>query len=194
VRERLSAAYLCKDRMNAQIVAGETLSYRVTPTAYPASAGWSARLILNRRAGGAVLTVNSTADGDDHLITATAATTGGWSPGQYAFEVWVLKSPEQYRLESGQIQVLPGLIATTDGGVDTRSDAERALAAIDAVLLGKATSGMLSYQIGNRQLSSYSMQDLLKLQAVYRRDVAAERAAARIAAGLGGRQRFVVRM
>lgn len=179
--------------MQSQIVAGETLNYRATLADYPASAGWSMRLILNRRAGGAVQTVNSTADGDDHLLQVPAAYTVTWPAGAHAWELWALKGAEQYRVDGGQIQVLAGLIAA-DAGVDTRTDAERGLAAIDAVLLGKATSGVLSYQINGRELRNYELQDLLKLQAAYRRDVAAERAAARIAAGLGGRQRFVVRM
>lgn len=179
--------------MQSNIVAGETLNYRATLADYPASAGWSVRLILNRRAGGSVQTVNSTADGDDHLVQAPAALTVTWSPGDYAWELWAIKSAEQYRVDAGQIRVQQGLISA-DAGLDTRSAAEKGLEAIDAVLLGKATSGVLSYQINGRELRSYELQDLLRLQAAYRRDVAAERAAARVAAGLGGRQRFVVRM
>lgn len=179
--------------MQSQIVAGETLNYRAVAASYPASAGWVVTLYLNPRAGGTATSVASTADGDDHLLQVAAATTAGWAPGWWAWETWAALGGERYRLEAGQLQVVAGLIGAA-AGTDTRSDAEKALAAVTAMLAGKAGSGVESYRINGRELRSYPLPDLLRLQQQLRRDVQAEQTAANIAAGLGGRQRFVVRM
>lgn len=179
--------------MQDQIVAGETLNYRAVAADYPASAGWVVTLYLNPRAGGTPTSVTGTPVGDDHLLQVTATTTQSWAPGWWAWETWAELGAERYRLEAGQLQVVPGLIGAA-AGVDTRTDAEKALAAVTAMLAGKAGSGVESYQINGRQLRSYPLPDLLRLQQQLRRDVQAEKTAADIAAGLGGRQRLVVRM
>jgi len=160
---------------------------------YPASEGWSLRLVMNPRAGGAVITVDSTASGDDHLLQISSAVTATYAAGAYGYEIYAIKAGEQYDLEAGQLTVMPGLLVAP-GGTDTRTDAEKALAAITAMLAGKASSAVESYRIAGRELRSYPLPDLLRLQQQLRRDVDAEKTAANIAAGLGGRRRFVVRM
>lgn len=178
------------------IYAGATLDFLVeTLTGYPASAGWTLRLVLNPRAGGSVRTINSVADGDAHRLQATAATTATWATGEYARQAWVLNGAgEQYPVTDlfGRTQVRPGLGAAA--GTDMRTEAEQALAAIQATLRGKADSAVQSYQINGRQLSSYSLAELLMLEQRYIRAVEEERTGAKIAAGLGGRKGFYVRM
>lgn len=177
----------------AKLHTGQTLEVTVSDSEYPATGGWSARLVLNPRAGGTLITVNSSADGNDHLLRAAPAATAAWAAGAYGWEIWALSAADQYRLNGGQITVAAGLLSAA-AGADLRTQAERDLEAITAYLGGKASAAVESYTIAGRSLRSYPMPDLLMLQSRLRRDVAAERAADSLAAGLGGRQRLVVRM
>lgn len=179
--------------MQATLVAGETLNYTATLADYPANDGWLLRLLMNPRAGGVVITVQGTADGVKHLVQAASVTTSAWVPGDYAIELWAIKGAEQYRIDSGQLRIEPSLLAAA-AGLDTRSQAEKDLEAVDAMLRGKAGSDVQAYTIAGRSLSRYPLPDLIKLRDRLRADVASERAAQKLAAGLGGRRRFVVRL
>jgi hypothetical protein len=182
--------------MLTQIIAGETLNYVTDPAEHPSylpADGWELELKLNPRAGGSVITVAGTPEGDAFLVRATAATTAGWAPGWYGGELWFVRGGEAYRALAGQVQIVPGL-RIAPAGTDTRSDAERALAAIEATLSGKAGSAVQSYQINGRSLSSYSLAELIKLRELYRREVASERRAAGLADGRGSVRRIAVRL
>lgn len=178
--------------MQTDLVTGETLNYTVSVAEYVAADGWVLRLVLSPRAGGTVYTVDSVPGGDDHLLTVSAAVTATWAPGQYAWEIWALRNGEQYRLEAGQIRVLAGLLGAT-GGQDTRSEAEQGLQAIDALLAGKATSGVQRYTINGRELQSYSLTELLKLRQHLVAEVASQRRAAGIVDERGSVRRILVR-
>ena len=182
--------------MQNELVAGEALNYRATVADYPASAGWVATLYLNRRAGGLATTVVSTADGDDHLIQAASATTAAWPAGAYAWELWARLGAERYRLDAGQLQVLGSLIGAS-AGTDTRTDAERALDALRAAWRAYISSGNVtaaSYTINGRTMTYRTVAELRQAINAAERDVQSEQRARDIAAGLGGRQRFVIRM
>jgi hypothetical protein len=66
---------------------------------------------------------------------------------------------------------------------------------VKALLTGKATSGVESYRINDRELRSYSITELLKLQQSLAAEVAAETKAAGLmgANAAGGRRRILVR-
>lgn len=175
------------------LVAGETLNYRASVADYPASDGWSLRLVLNPRAGGTVLTVDSTADGDDHVIQVSAATTSGWTAGDHGWEIWALAAGEQYRLEAGQLVIEAGLLAAA-AGADTRTPSEIALANIQAVLQGRASDGVLRYTVAGRSLERYSIAELLQLESRFMALVARERAGVAMNAGLKNPRKIAVRM
>lgn len=179
--------------MPASLVAGETLNYRASVADYPASAGWVLTLYINPRAGGTAHNLSSTADGDEHLLQAASSTTAAWVAGKYAWEIWAALGSERYRLEAGQLQVLPSLIGAA-AGLDTRSEAEVALDNVRQTIRGTATTGVLSYEINGRQLRRYAMTELLALQSSLAREVAAEANARRIQAGLSSSRKVVVRM
>jgi hypothetical protein len=176
-----------------RVPAGQTLSLTISESAYPATAGWSMRLILSPATVGPVLSINSTASGSDHVVTASAAATAAWAPGGYVWEVWAIQGAEQYRVAAGSTVVEAGLIAG-DTWKDHRTQAEKNLQAIEDTLAGKADSGTQFYVIAGRQLQSYPLAELRKLRDDYRREVASERTAARFSAGLGDRRRLAVRM
>lgn len=160
---------------------------------YPASAGWSLRLVLNPRAGGSVITINSTASGDDHLIQLAASTTATYAAGEYGYEIYAIKAAEQYDLESGQLTIRPGLLVAA-AGTDTRSAAEVGLDNVRAMIRGTATQGVKRYSIGGRELERYTIAELIQLESKLSNDVRGEQAAAAMAAGRPNPRKVHVRM
>lgn len=182
--------------MQSTLVAGETLNYRASLSAYPASAGWQVTLYLNPRAGGTAHQVAGTADGDAHLVQATGTTTAAWVAGAYAYEIWVALSAERYRLEAGQLQVQASLIGAA-AGLDTRGTAQRLLDGLEAARLAHIEAGSAfvgEYTIGNRTVKYRSLAELQQAIDAAKRGVREEAAAARIAQGLSPRRTYTVRM
>ena len=179
--------------MQTTLVAGETLNYLASVPQYPASAGWTLTLYLNRLAGGTAVNYTSTASGDDHLLQVSGTTTAAWSAGAYGWQIWATLGAERYQISQGQLEVRPSLIGAA-AGTDTRTAAEVALDAVQSMIRGTATSGVLSYQINGRELRRYSMAELLMLESKLQTDVARERNAARVAAGLKSSRKIAVRL
>ena len=178
--------------MQDTLLAGDTLNYRADIAGYSAADGWALRLrLVPRSSAAASIEVTATQDGDDWLVRVPAATTAGWSAGDYSWVAWVEKSSESYTIETGQINVQPNL--RTMVAADTRSHARRTLDAVEAVIEGRASSAVAEYAIGGRSLKNTPVADLLVLRDKYRADVLREDAAARSAAGLAPRGRMMVR-
>jgi len=157
-----------------KIAAGATLDLRVTLTAYPAP-DWSLALILR---GPQAIDIAATADGASHRIQADAATSADWMPGKYWFALRATRGGDVVQVDEGDLQITPDLAAVSEP-FDGRTHAERVLAAIEAVIEGRATIDQQSYQINNRQLSRTPIPDLLKLRNEYRAEVRQQRLAER---------------
>jgi hypothetical protein len=178
--------------LQSRLVAGETLNYRLTVADYPASAGWAMRLILNPRAGGTVITVNGTADGDEHLIQIQAGVTVNWTPGQYAWEIWAINGGEQYQVEGGQIQIVPGLIGAV-AGADTRTQAQKALDDARAALAAW-TPTQRRYRIAGREMEFNDSAAILRVISYWENECKREEAAQALAAGRPNPRRLLVRL
>jgi hypothetical protein len=128
-----------------------------------------------------------------HIQELIAGTTSSWTAGAYSWESRVEKAGEVYRIANGQIQILPN-IAIASGNFDNRSAAEIALANVEAMLSGKATSGTRRYRIGDRELESYATTDLIVLRDKLAMDVRRERRASALAQGLPDPAKTYVRL
>ena len=126
--------------------------------------------------GPIAINLPATIDGDEFVFSADASTTATWSAGDYWYSVRVTSGSAVQELESGQVTVLPDM-ATASSGYDGRTQAEIALAAIEAVLANRATKDQDRYRINNRELYRTSISDLVKLRDFYRDLVNRERAA-----------------
>ena len=169
--------------MLQHLIVGDTLATTITLASWPASAGWVLHYRLIDRAGvNDVIEFQSTAAGDSHALLVDAATTAAWKPGEYSVAAWVRKGTERYTVvaECGQITLKPDPAALLPG-VDTRSQAVRTLQAIRDKIAGKATDGVNRYRINDREVQSYSVAELIKLEDFWARQVAAEERAAGIA-------------
>lgn len=165
--------------MQAQLAAGTTLKAVVSLPDFPASAGWVLSYRLTPVAAGAAISIVASASGDAHEVLVPRTTTATWAPGTYTVTAWVDKGAERYSVDSetGRIAITPdpaGLAA----GTDMRSQAEIALAAVQSLLQGKAVTGTAEYTINGRQLKSYSLAELMRLETKLKADVDRERVAA----------------
>jgi hypothetical protein len=154
----------------AQHRSGDTFSVTRSYADYPASEGWSVSLTLV--GSGSVYTVTSSADGDDHVVSATAAATGAWASGRYTVVEYVSKSLERYTLSSSVIEILPDLAAAT-AGQDTRSHARKVLDAIET-FLGTGSITNASLEFNGRRLQHIPIPDLIALRDKYRAEVRRE--------------------
>lgn len=113
-------------------------------------------------------------DGEGHKIEADPATTATWAPGAYWWTIRATDGVDVVEIETGDLTVLPDLVNAA-AGYDGRSDNEKALDAIRAVIAKRATLDQERYRINNRELYRTPIADLLKLRAFYARAVAREK-------------------
>jgi hypothetical protein len=181
-----------------QLIAGDSLDFTTSVADYPATEGWTLVYRLVPRFATPVQTpielTAATHEVTGYRVTVAPSTTAGWAAGAYGWGSWVAKTGQRVTLErGGELTIAPDP-ATIAQGVDTRSAAAIALAAIKALILGKATSGQESYRINGRELRSYPLPDLLALQREYQAEVAREQRAAAAAAGQAPQNRFGIRL
>ena len=184
--------------MQATLAAGTTLKTTVDLPDYPAGDGWVlAYRLAPRGAAGAVIDITTTALVDAHQVNVPKATTAGWVAATYTVTAWVDDGTDRYPVasESGEITITPDP-STLAAGIDQRSAAEIALANIQATLAGKASSGTMEYTINGRQLRSYPLPDLLRLEAKFKAEVNSQHIQAGKAAPYttGRPQRILARM
>jgi len=173
-----------------KVQSGDTVVWQRSLSEFPASSGWVLSYSLINAAG--KIDLSATASGDTFTVTAAALDTAAWAAGEYEWVAFVTKAAERYTVGQGRITILPNWAAAA-GGVDTRTVARKMLDAIEAVLQGRMSRAELEYEISGRRMKSMSHDELLKARDKLKREVAGEERAARIAAGLGGRSRVLVR-
>lgn len=176
-------------REPASVVAGDTVAWNKTIAAYPASEGWVLKYRLINAAG--KIDITAGASGDDHAVLVAAADTDGWVAGTYAWQSRVEKAAERYTIETGSLVVKPD-IAAAPAGYDTRTDAAKALAAVNSWLTSRDLA-VSEYEIAGRRMKYIPMGELLKLRDKLKAEVAGEAAVERIAAGLGSKSKVLVR-
>lgn len=171
----------------ASLNAGDTARWLKSLADFPASAGWVLTYTLVNATQR--ITFNAAAQGDDHLVSVPAATTAAWVAGSYDWRASVSLAGEVYTVGSGRMAIAPAFGAA----VDARSQARRALDAIEATLEGRASSSTAEYEIAGRRLKHIPVPELLQLRDRLRQDVRGEDAAAAVAAGLQRPGRVYVR-
>lgn len=151
-----------------QLQAGDSISWKISLADYPASVGWYLKYRLLASSG--KIDIQSVADGDGHLVAITAATSAAWTAGTYTMQRMVTNGTDRYTLDTRTIQILPDLSAAT-AATDTRTQARRALDAINAVLEGRAARSDAEYEVttagSTRKLKSLTTEQLLTLQQHY---------------------------
>lgn len=151
---------------------GESLSWEKSFSLYPAT-DWT--LIYYFRGAGTGFDAAATADGTNFLVTIAKTVTAAMTAGNYSFQAFVEKDDEKICVDAGDVIVTQGFASLeTSETLDNRSQVKKILDAIDATIEGKASLDQLEYEIGNRRLRRYAMDDLLKLRDTYAKLYAAE--------------------
>ena len=181
----------------SKLIAGDSLDFTTEVAKYPADEGWTLKYRLVPRftspAQAPITLTATTYETSGYRVQLDTTSTAAWAAGVYSWASWVEKTGQRVTLEQGgELTVAPDPNAIT-AGTDLRSDAEVALAAIKALIKGKATTGQEHYQINGRELRSYPLPDLIRLQSRLEREVNAERAAAGLEKYRGGIQPIYTR-
>lgn len=151
----------------ATITGGTTVEYRLTLPDYPASV-WDMTLLL---VGPTPASQVASKDGDTHVITLSAAKTGGLAGGVYTFTHRATSNGVVEDAETGVVRLNVDPAQVTDG----RTDNEKALAVARAAFSGTLADGMQSFQLFGRAVAMHSPKELLDVIARLERAVAAER-------------------
>lgn len=178
----------------ARIAAGDTVRFAFAHASFPASAGWAmAWRLVGPAIALAFTAAASETDPDGFVVSATATATAALTVAAAGVPCTLMGyaslSGERFEAYRGRCLLLPNP-ATITG--DLRGHAARTLAALDALLEGRATKDQASYRIGDRELSRIPVPELLALRDYYRAEAAREAQAEALAGGSPGRPRMVV--
>lgn len=152
------------------ITAGDSVSWVINLTDYPASESWELSYVLLNSSS--KITITSEADGDSHLIDVSAATTAAYTAGEYKYTALITDGTDRYTVETGTITMLPDPAEQTT--YDGRTFAEVCLENIESILQGKASADNYSYSIGGRSLSKYSWDELITARNYFANEVRKE--------------------
>lgn len=159
----------------SEFAIGESLAWSKSFAEYSAANGWTLTYYFR---GPTTFDVTASANGADFDVDVPASVTAAATAGLYFWQAWLSKDDDKLRIASGRTNAVAGF-PTTDAGFDGKSDAERLLDAIDALLAGKASVDQQEYTIGaggaQQQLRKIPIPDLLELRKHYAAIVGGER-------------------
>ncbi|MDY6790529.1 MAG: hypothetical protein SWH54_04590 [Thermodesulfobacteriota bacterium] len=145
--------------------AGDTVKWKKSLDDYPATS-WTLKYFLVIQSDQKIITASP--DGTDFLITITAAASAGYVVGRYSYQARVENvGGDKTTVGDGIVKVKPNLELAT-AGADYRSHVKAVLDALEATILGKASSDQLSYSIAGRSLSKLSPEELIAWRDHYR--------------------------
>ena len=157
------------------------------------SNGWALSVFFRLGSAGITAVGAARTDGGWDL-ELTATTTGVMAPGAWAWQAVTSKAATSTTLASGRIQVLKSLIYSgTPSAFDDRSEAEVELAEVRAAIRTLITKRSAQYTIGSRSFTALDLGKLTERESQLKAIVAREKAAARVAAGLGDPRNVFVR-
>jgi hypothetical protein len=159
------------------------------------SASWTliSYLRTNTNHEGATVTGTARADGGWNMAI-TATTSSGFDAGTWYWETRITSGATVLTVGSGTTQVLPGLNYTGQpAAFNGQSQAEQDLVAVQAAIRSIVSKGAKSYTIGSRKFDAADLAQLMQRESQLKAIVARERAAEKVAAGLGDPRSLFVR-
>jgi hypothetical protein len=157
----------------AALTIGETLTIRQAVASATA---------VEARLGGPSATTQALAL-DSGLTWAANIDTADLLPGEYALQLWATFEDGTIRIVSSEPLTLRSPLTVGD----IRSNARKALDAIEAMLAGQANEGVRRYRINNRELERYTVDELLRLRSHFAAEVQKENRRNKGMTGLGPR-------
>lgn len=163
------------DTLPARVTAGDSWEFDlIGPRADYPPPDWELVLSLRLAGGGAITQKIATDTTAAWRFSFAASETAAITPGEYVSAVRAVNAStgQSLTIETGRLIVAPDPMAET---ADTRSHAERVLAAIEATLEGRASRDADSYSIEGRSITRMPIADLMRWRAHYQAEVAAAR-------------------
>lgn len=176
----------------AEVTQGDTIRWRYKNSDYDPATWTLTYALVNANHQTQSVTCTDNGDGT-HLFTLSATDSRALGSGKWHFQGKMSSDGIVELVTEGAITVKRDF-SLTGQNYDARSHAEIVLDAIEAVIQNRASSDQSSMSLNGRSLSLMSHKELEEQRALYRSEVANERAAERIAQGLGSGQRVLVRM
>ena len=140
-----------------QIAAGDTILFLKSLADYPAGDGWQLKYELTNADGQYEFT--STASGDSHSITVDASATAAWLPGDYTLNGYAVNSASGQRQQVyfNYLTIRPDY---TSAPGDNRTHAQKMLALIEAVQLGKAAHDIVESEVETTRIRRLTPKEL----------------------------------
>jgi hypothetical protein len=172
---------------------GDFVQFKITTLGsdYP-NTDYTARLVSRIATGASSeFTVTATASDSDYLFTILSATTAGFTPDHYHWQIEIERNSDNERIivDRGHWDILTDY----DENVDPRSFNEIMLQKLESLLNNKADSDVSSYSIAGRSLNKLSPAELLEWRDYFKREVAAEKRAEAIKHGRKSKSTILVR-
>jgi hypothetical protein len=168
----------------------DTLGNAVTSTS------WTLTYYLRFNAASEAATVVGSARADGGWnFTVSAATSAGFDAGTWYWQALATSGSDKLTLGAGTFAVKASLSYTGSAGAfDGRTQAEKDLEAVQGAIRSIISGGAVQqYSIGSRAITKMRMEDLLALESKLKAEVNRERAAEKVAAGLGNPGTMFVR-
>ncbi len=162
--------------------AGDSAAWVRSVEGYSPADGWQLAYALVPRSGGAKHTIATAVSGAGWSVDLKATDTAGYAPGAYTLVAVVSRGTERATIFTSACEVLPDLMEVD--AQDTRSSAEKILAAIDA-WLEKRAGWAGEKQVGDTRIKDHPLQDLLALRKTYEGIAARERSTKQLLDGTG---------
>lgn len=161
-------------------------------TDYPAST-WTLKYWFKKTGSTqANFSITASADGSSFAVNTAAATTAGYTAGDYTWSAVVTGgSTEAYEVDRGRLKILARYDQAAN--LDDRSHARKMLEAIEALLENRSSVDQQEYTIGSRHLKRMTVAELKDWRDYYRGQVGAEDMVERARNGQGG-NRLVVKL
>ena len=163
-----------------EIVAGDTVSWKVSEGDYPAPTWTLTYSLLKKDCDKIEITASDNGD-LAHLVTIDAANSVDWEAGDYHWQKHFTNGATRRTVASGWLTVKPNYAA---GKIDPRSSVKRTLDALEAVRENKATGDQLSMSIQGRSISRMSWQEVNDAYDHFSRLFSAEVASEKAARGI----------
>lgn len=180
-----------------EIRAGDSYSYTVSISDYPASAGWTLRVVLQNATYRVKVNATTNADGESYDVTLSSANTDDLATGgTYQITEAVEKGSgvtlERHTTFSGSILVRKDIVTGT-AAVDARSDARIILDTITATIKANVGKGHDSMSIAARAIGYRSWEEMLKARSRLQFEVKAEEASEAASQGLESNKPMLTR-
>jgi len=156
------------------IVAGDSVQWVDSLLDYP-SPEWALKYVLVSPLTKIEIESVPDVESDGHLFSFTSATTTAWQPGNYSYQGYATSGTERKTVGRGLLSIEIDYSAQEKH--DARPWLDRAIAAVEGSLAGRASSSQLVMDIDGSRIEHISHLDQLELLArLYKRRSARARA------------------